>query len=166
MSITFEQSQQKRRPLQRICSLPVLIFEFSWPTGYIRVKHLFLMSSRVQHFSYASSVDGFRRVPGWFSWLSWYKPCTELSCAIVFAMTWHRTLFRSAGSHVFSPNLTFKSYLPCKEEQANDRKEYTPENKQIEPPNSWWMIQFWRVYFLKKWVETTSWTSGLSIQLI
>lgn len=112
--------------LGRVCQLPpsnspnknvalcrVYIFELSCPTGYLRVKHFSLMSSRVFVAFLLCDIganDGFNRVPGWFSWLSWYNACTELSCAIVFAMTWHRSpLLRSKrveSCRIFSPNLT------------------------------------------------------------
>lgn len=98
-----------------ICSLPVLIFELSCPTGYLRVKHFSLMSSRVFVAFLLCDIganDGFNRVPGWFSWLSWYNACTELSCAIVFAMTWHRSpLLRSKRVGGVMSDFFPKAYL-------------------------------------------------------
>lgn len=103
-----------------ICSLPVLIFELSCPTGYLRVKHVSLMSSRVFVAFLLCDIGA----------LMGLTECLRLIFLIVMVQCMHRAIMRHClcydmaqesaveietrgWSHVgfFSPNLT--SVLPA-----------------------------------------------------
>lgn len=97
-----------------ICSLPVLIFELSCPTGYLRVKHFLLCQAGfLSHFSYATLEQTMGLTECQADFLDCHGTMHAQSYHAPLSLLWHGTGVRCwdrnawvESCRIFSPKLT------------------------------------------------------------